>query len=240
MVAIIVQSSLHALCSKTGPKVVFRESLHHLLDSIHGSFEALFDDGGDVGRFKECVAETDHHLSRAKLLISECEPKLQFVKGRSPPFKMHLAKAALDYLDSMVSEMRLIVKACEDWKAAERAEDGTEAKSVGVLELVNGVPAMTQAENEIMPAITRMTQIVPRILNFEAGAEQELKDITAELRAAPELYSQLTVAARSLPYEQKELTDDIRMRLSIVVSCLQNCATYLGNIEQWCLTESAL
>lgn len=242
-VAILLQAILHSLLSKSGPQTLCVAASRSCCASIVSAFEALFN-GKDLSGLKAALDEASTHLSKAKSTVAECEPKMQLIRGRKPPFKLDLARTIILNLESMISEMNLIVTASENWSVLGFLEaDSGQAESIGVLELLARMPAMKLAKDEMMPSVEILATVMPDMLANVPSAEDGLQDVrvSKELECANSLYEQLAASAGSFPTQQHtELTDDIRMRLSIVVRCLQHCALYLGNTEERCVMESAL
>merc|ERR1712226_1811759 len=119
--------------------------------------------------------------------------------------------------------------------------------SVGILELLGGRHNMQVVEGELMPSVWLVADIVPDILADTSKQlyHKSLRDphqvrASATLDNAQKLYEDLALASRSYALEKKELTNDIRVRLTIAVRALEHAAYHLSKMEERCIKEALL
>merc|ERR1719382_744404 len=137
----------------------------------------------------------------------------------------------------------MVLVAAKDWTANSpvlgQDGDAEEATSAGILEILMGRKAMEQVKDELMESVQLAVTVLPDMLadtsdNLKHPKLRRPAEVRAamKLEGADDLYKELAQATRSFPSEKEELTNDIRVRLTIVVRSLQNVAMLLGRIEE--------
>mmetsp|Transcript_29844 Transcript_29844/g.64595 ORF Transcript_29844/g.64595 Transcript_29844/m.64595 type:complete len:853 (+) Transcript_29844:2-2560(+) len=258
VVAILLQAFLHSMMSKTGPQQLFLVTIKETGAEVVTCIKTIFMPG-HFSDLKVSLAKSQAQITRCKALVAECAPKLQLINGRHPPFKMDLATATVNCLESLLSEIAVLVQAADigdhdksqmkvdvDVVEDDEIDDSQDDDEAGnarpqmPLNILNSLPAAEAAEESLVKVAKFVTQVAPAMLQNRSWAEDQLRDIhfTGQLKCANELYAQTSSRCHSYSVESQELTNDIRMRLCIVIRCLQNCAAFLGKIEEWCITES--
>lgn len=130
--------------------------------------------------------------------------------------------------------------------AESRSDDEEQAgKSTGVLELINLGMGMKSIRSEMSESVQMIAEILPVMLanaeDVKSRAQMRKPDAvraSMSLDGADELYEELSAASRLFAVETAELTNDLRVRVTIVVRSLQNAAFHMGRIEEGCIKEA--
>jgi len=130
-------------------------------------------------------------------------------------------------------------------------ENVEECTSSEILDLLRSCPSFGIVKNHMLQRLRVALEVVPRMLFGDAETAinsewyEELCKVSgavapAGLQGAEFLYRELSSATSSFDIENSHLTDDVRVRLTVAVRCLENSARHLCKIEERCIKEASL
>lgn len=96
---------------------------------------------------------------------------------------------------------------------------------------------MKRIRSDVSESVQMIAEILPEMLantrDPKSRAQMRKPDEVRAamcLEGADELYKELSAASRLFAVETEELTNDLRVRVTIVVRSLQNAAYHMGNV----------
>jgi len=128
--------------------------------------------------------------------------------------------------------------------AAQIADDSDHA-SAGILEILLRREAMGTVNHSVTGSFAVVQDVLPQML---AASEDDVtydelrrpEDVRAAagLVGADALYAELAQASQKYTYDE-ELTNDVKVRLAIVVKALENVSAIFGGLEELCIKEAS-
>jgi len=254
IMAIFIQALLHALLSRTSARKLLSARLQGFGLALREAFQALFD--ADVASMQAAVREASAELAVAKVLAPECDPKLRLYRGRKAPLKMDVCNGILSYAEQLVGQLAMLLVIAKDWVPNRAAlnlsleeDEDLEDTSCGILEMLKRCPSMASVRDNLLPDVAMLAAVLHGMIaasDRSAWQEQLRKPdevyACTHLEGAGQLYKELAARCRNTsgvtPESQDDLTNDVRVRLTIAVWSLQNSAYHIGKIEEHCVKEA--
>lgn len=183
--ALVVQFCVDMVFNRTKPGDLVVAELKSISESFLEAYR-LYIHQEDMPALEQHVQVMRGHLQEAWRLLPECDPKLRCLPVLDTPFKFELCTVALENLQALLSDLKLLLVAVAD-KAPAEAEEDSEAQPAA--EDGGSSPSMIRAltqppEGDDSPADARVFSEPLRLLfqqpclvRVRQAQEQLLEDI---------------------------------------------------------------
>jgi len=246
-VAIFIQAILQAILHRRSARQVLADEVRKLTHCLVEGVGAVF--SPDIAQMEKAVKEAAAQMKAAKEVAVECDPKMQLCRGASQPFDVAFCRTCLMHMEIVLAELNLIIAAAKDWVPCVSEDSSDEGNSqdtpAGILELMHSRGSLDKIRHQLLESFQLVVEVLPEMLEGTFDRKRlvsvhlaEKARAAKELEGAEALYHECAAATQDLPTDTKELTNDPRVRFTIVVRALQNTARHLGNIEEACIKHS--
>jgi len=198
-------------------------------------------------------------LTIIRATVPECDPKLKLLYCFRTPFNQRLLENSVGIMQSLLSDLNMLIIAAKDWAPNVAALEGLEDEGVsapgGVLEALMGRPAMNEVHNSMTSWLETVLTALLAILSHKTEDPLEgidLEELNShslheEFLHVDSMYTQIVGKSRDVADPLKfpewsfrcaELTDDLQVRLLVATQALCNTMLHIGELHALCVKEN--
>lgn len=247
--AILVQFFVDLAFKSKKPRELATDAIGDIGKEVIKAYDCFF--VLDFHGMKAARANASAKLDQCLALVLEADPKMDLVPGRRIEFKHDLYVDAVASFKLIVSDLSMLILAGESFEHMMQSEGGAKRRTSSggsapsqqrLLKLLfTNVEHMKTVENDVKAILSQTTRVLDAMLRHPDETPMQGGDIddiiaqvgTQGLAHLDGLFEELHAKDAIFAWQDKcQLTDDFRVRTSVIVQSLENLMQHMITIRK--------